>query len=121
MSRWRQSLQFGHHRRKSDPSTNIPPLPHIQTTLNGRATPEDTEAKWEERATILAKNLASPTDLRPSGRSRAPSIASEDVSKQCLYFYYYCYYCYCCYYYSIIAIVVIFNSAVNDINFSSDL
>lgn len=77
-SRLRQSF-LGHHKKNSDPSLNIPVLPTITKPNNGN--PED-EAKWEERATILAKGLASPTDLMPPGRSRAPSIAGQDDTIQ---------------------------------------
>jgi len=75
-SRLRHSF-LGHHKKNSDPSLNIPELPTITKPNNGN--PED-EAKWEERATILAKGVANPTDLMPPGRSRAPSISGQDVS-----------------------------------------
>lgn len=75
-SRLRQSFR-GHLKKNSDPSLTIPSLP--SDVQPNRGNPDD-EAKWEERATILAKGLVSPTDMKSPGRSRAPSIAGQDVS-----------------------------------------
>lgn len=93
---------FHIHRNKSSsgPSSYKPPanMPEIQGTYNERADKDETEARWEERATLLAnankspglaaasaapeKNSSQLSLNSPNGRPRSVSDARSDVTLQ---------------------------------------
>ena len=75
----RLSQRFGIHRDRSvsSSSVNIPQdLPEIDNAYSDNADREETEAKWEERATRLAN--ASP---KPGARPRTPDVSNLNLGE----------------------------------------